>query len=313
MAINRRTLLAGTGTVAAAGAGYAVYRQAPPFFWKQLYNDISRSIPAAAHRPTPELWPDRGLHVAWLGHATTLVKMDGFTILIDPVFSDRCGLGVLVGTIGPKRLVKPAMTIQSLPKIDLVLLTHAHFDHWDMPSLKALASRNIPVVCARQTQDLLDVRSWQSAQELGWREKAQVGSLSLSGLEVRHWGARVRSDTYRGYNGYLIESGRYKVLFGGDSAITPLFKEARGTGPIDLAIMPIGAYNPWVNAHCNPEEAVAMANMAGAEHILPIHHQTFALGVEPVHEPIERLFNALGNHTERAVAYEIGMQWSLAT
>ena len=66
MAINRRTLIAGTGTVAAVGAGYAVYRQAPPFFWKQLYNDISRSIPAAAHRPTPELWPDRGLHVAWL-------------------------------------------------------------------------------------------------------------------------------------------------------------------------------------------------------------------------------------------------------
>lgn len=239
--------------------------------------------------------------------------MDGFTVLIDPVFSDRCGLNVLLGTIGPKRLVKPAMTIDSLPKIDLVLLTHAHFDHWDMPSLKALASRNIPVVCARQTQDLLDLPSWQSAQELGWREKAQIGPLSLRGLEVRHWGARVRSDTYRGYNGYLIASGRYKVLFGGDSAITPLFKEARGTGPINLAIMPIGAYNPWVNAHCNPEEAVAMANMAGAEHILPIHHQTFALGVEPVHEPIERFFGALGNHAHRAVAYEIGMQWSLAT
>ena len=297
--------------MAAFGAGYAAYRQAPPFFWKQLYSDLSRGVPAASHRPTPELWPDRGLHAAWLGHATTLVKIDGFTILTDPVFSDRCGIGVLFGTLGPKRLVSPAMDIASLPRIDLILLTHAHFDHWDLPSLKALASRNIPVVCARQTQDLLDVTRWQGAQELGWRESTQVGPLSLRGLEVRHWGARVRRDTYRGYNGYLVESGRYKVLFGGDSAVTPLFQEARATGKIDLAIMPIGAYNPWVNAHCNPEQAIAMADMAGAERIMPIHHQTFVRGVEPVNEPIERFFNALGNRTDRAVAHEIGAQWSL--
>ncbi len=272
---------------------------------------MSRSIPAAEHHPTPELWPDHGLHAAWLGHATTLLKIDGFTVLTDPVFSDRCGIDVLVGTIGPKRLVKPAMAIDQLPKIDLVLLTHAHFDHWDMPSLKALARLQIPVICARKTQDLLDTPKWKSVREIGWRETLQVGPLSVRGLEVRHWGARMRTDTFRGYNGYLLKLGRYKVLFGGDTAMTPLLQEARGARPVDLAVMPIGAYNPWTQAHCNPEEAVAMANMAGAERILPIHHQTFALGVEPVHEPIERFFGELGQNTERAVAYKIGMQVSL--
>ncbi len=311
MGISRRSLLGGTGTFAALGLGYAAYRQAPSFFWSQLYQDMKRSIPAASLHPTPELWPDTGLHAAWLGHATTLVKIDGFTILTDPVFSDRCGLDLLVGTIGPKRLVQPAMAIGKLPKIDLVLLTHAHFDHWDIPSLKALASQKIAVLCARQTQDLLDVPKWKSVREVGWRESVQLGPLSVRGLEVRHWGARVRTDTYRGYNGYLVESGRYRVLFGGDTAITALFKEARVQRPIDLAVMPIGAYNPWIHAHCNPEEAVAMANMAGAERIMPIHHQSFALGVEPVGEPIERFFGALGKNADRAVAYQIGMQASV--
>ena len=94
----------------------------------------------------------------------------------------------------------------------------------------------------------------------------------MKAFEVNHWGARVRTDTYRGFNGYVIEIGRRRILFGGDTALTDNFKSVRTSKPVDLAIMPIGAYDPWIRFHCNPEQAMSMANDAGAERILPVHH-----------------------------------------
>lgn len=297
-----------TGGIAAA-AGYLIYKQAPSFFWKQLATETFQAIAKPQHRPAIQTWSSGGLKVAWLGHSTTMIDMDGYRILTDPVFSDRCGLGIGLGTIGPKRMVAPALEVEELGRIDLVLLSHAHFDHWDTPSLKRLASKGTRVVCARQTSDLLNAERWQSVEELGWEERLQVGPISLRGIEVAHWGARVRSDTHRGYNGYVIEGAGKKVLFAGDTAMTNAFRKVRDGKPIDLGIMPIGAYNPWRAAHCNPEEALAMAGMAGVEHILPVHHQTFVLSREPVGEPIERFMTALGKDQDRAVAWEIGREW----
>lgn len=299
MAISRRTIFASAAPAALGLGAYAFYRQTP--------------AASASLRPQPEQWQPKGLHAAWLGHATTLIQIDGFTILTDPVFSPRCGIDLILGTLGPKRLVSPALTIGQLPKIDLILLSHAHFDHWDLPSLKALSNTNIPIICATQTQDLLNPSLWKSIKELGWRETTQVGPANIRAIEVKHWGARVRNDTYRGYNGYLIEAGNYKVLFSGDTAYTTHFQELRTAKPIDLAIMPIGAYNPWIANHCTPEQAIQMADWANAERIMPVHHQTFTLSSEPVHEPIERLFNKLGNNNQRAVAHQIGSQWSVIT
>lgn len=299
MAISRRTIFASAVPAALGFGAYAFYRQTP--------------AASAQLRPQPEQWQPKGLHAAWLGHATTLIRIDGFTILTDPVFSPRCGIDLIFGTLGPKRLVSPALTVEQLPKIDLILLSHAHFDHWDLPSLKALANTNIPIICARQTQDLLKPSLWKSIQELGWRERTQVGPANIRAIEVKHWGARIRNDTYRGYNGYLIEAGNYKVLFSGDTAYTTHFQELRSSNPIDLAIMPIGAYNPWIANHCTPEQAIQMADWANAERIMPVHHQTFTLSSEPLHEPIERLFNKLGNNNQRAVAHQIGSQWSVIT
>ena len=133
----------------------------------------------------------------------------------------------------------------------------------------------------------------------------------MSAFEVNHWGARIRTDTYRGYNGYLIESGRYRVVFGGDTAYTETFGKLPGAKAVDLAIMPVGAYDPWIHVHCNPEQALRMANDARAEHILPVHHQTFQLSREPVLEPVERLLAAVGPGQHRVVLKDIGQQWSL--
>ncbi len=251
------------------------------------------------------------MYAAWLGHSTVLLKLDGMTILTDPVLGNRVGLNVGPVTVGLKRLVAPAMRVHQLPRIDLVLLSHAHMDHFDIPTLRALENKNTAVVTAPQTSDLLRVERYAKVHELGWGERARVGEIGLRAFEVNHWGARMRSDTYRGYNGYLIETARYRVLFGGDTAATNAFRALRSLRRIDLAIMPVGAYNPWIRYHCTPEQAWQMGNDAGADFFLPVHHQTFQLSREPRLEPIERLYAAAGRQPERITVRSIGQETRL--
>ncbi len=135
------------------------------------------------------------------------------------------------------------------------------------------------------------------------------GSLLVKAFPVSHWGARLRFDDYRGYNGYVIESlgqERRRVIFAGDTALTDHFAELRDETPYDLVLMGIGAYQPWIRVHCNPEQAVAMADAAGARYILPIHHQTFKLSFEPFREPIKRFTAALIHTPERIALRQIG-------
>ncbi len=265
----------------------------------------------ALFRPRPEFWPDTGLCAAWLGHSSVLLKVDGVTILTDPVFSRRIGLNLGPLTIGMKRLIAPALELKETPRPDLILLSHAHMDHFDLPSLRRLESRETRVVTASGTSDLLRTRRYGEVRELSWNESAQIGEIRVKAFEVRHWGARMQTDTWRGYNGYLIETPRHRVIFGGDTAETDSFRSLRTSRRVDLAIMPVGAYNPWVRVHCNPEQAVRMANDAGAEFILPVHHQTFRLSQEPRMEPVERLSTALAKSPERLALQSIGQEFRL--
>ena len=288
--------------------GSWVYRTAPTFY-NRIRKDMQRDILPAPHRPDPRAWPDTGLHAAWLGHSTVLLKIDGITVLTDPMFSKRAGIGLGPMTLGIKRLVAPALAIAELPKLDVVLLSHAHMDHFDIPSLRRLESRGTTVVTSARTADLLRVRRYAAVHELGWDRRVQVGPVALRAFQVRHWGARMRTDTFRGYNGYTIEAGRYRVLFGGDTALTDSFRDVRGSRAFDLAIMPVGAYNPWIHAHCTPEQAWSMANQANTEFFLPVHHQTFALSREPYLEPIERVYGSAGNHAHRVAVSRIGQEF----
>jgi L-ascorbate metabolism protein UlaG (beta-lactamase superfamily) len=246
-----------------------------------------------------------------LGHSTVLLKVDGFTILTDPVFGPRVGLNFGPLTIGIKRLVDVAAPIKDLPPIDLVVLSHAHMDHFDLPTLRHLEHEQTRVVTAAHTADLLRAKRYAQVYELGWKETTQAGAARVSAFQVAHWGARMRSDVYRGYNGYIIDIGSRRIVFGGDTAYTDCFKQIRSTKRVDLAIMPIGAYDPWIRVHCNPEQAWAMAMDAGAEHVLPVHHQTFALSRESKLEPIERLLDAAGSEPDRVCLQEIGQEWTL--
>ena len=293
-----------------AGMGSWALRTAP-IFWERYSQDRKREVAPAPFRPNPRAWGDSGLHAAWLGHATTLLKIDGATILTDPVFSPRVGVNLGLATLGPKRFVAAALAISELPKIDLVLLSHAHFDHFDIRSLRRLEARGTAVITAARTSDLLRANRYGSVRELRWDERARVGPFEIRAFRVNHWGARMRSDTYRGYNGYVIEAGRYRVLFGGDTADTTLFRAVRTSRPYDLAIMPVGAYNPWIHYHCTPEQAWRMADEAGAELFLPVHHQTFPLSSEPLLEPIERVMDAAGNHPDRVTVQRVGQEFSI--
>lgn len=304
--MGRRAGVAGLGGLAA----FAV--QAAPVFWRRVSEDMKREVEKAPHSPRIDAWPSHGLHAAWIGHSTVMLSIDGFRILTDPVFSTRIGIRMGPVTMGLKRLVEPAAELFEIPAPDLILLSHAHMDHCDLPSLRKLENRETAVLTASNTSDLLRVKRYESVRELRWDETARVGPATIRAFQVNHWGARMRSDTYRGFNGYVIEAGQHRVVFGGDTAYTDSFKKLRAGRKVDLAIMPIGAYDPWIYAHCNPEEAWAMANDACAEFVLPVHHKTFQLSREPLTEPVERLLACAGSATERVCLREVGEEWHLA-
>jgi L-ascorbate metabolism protein UlaG (beta-lactamase superfamily) len=277
--------------------------------WREWTIESWRPIAPAFAKPDPLRWNDDQVTAAWIGHATVLINLFGINVLTDPVLFPRIGIRLPGFTIGPKRLTAPALQFQELPRIDLILLSHAHFDHFDLRTLHCF-DKDTSVITAPNTADLLRWTRLRDITELHWGEckslKIASGDITIRAFQVKHWGARTQRDTHRGYNGYLIERNGRRVLFAGDTALTDTFAELRKYGTIDIAIMSIGAYNPWIRNHCTPEQAIDMANAAGAQFIMPVHHQTFRLSFEPLREPIERFKAALRNQPERIALREIG-------
>lgn len=258
-------------------------------------------------RPDMTGWENCHLGALWIGHATVLLRIGGQTVLTDPVLANRIGLGLGFVTGGPARRVAPALRIAELPHLDLILLSHAHFDHLDRPTLARLP-RTTPVVTAGRTRDLIEDMGFADVTELNWGEDRRFGDLRVQAWEVRHWGARTFVDSHRQACAYIIEAGGRRVLFGGDTAVGPHFRAA---GKMDLAILGIGAYNPFIAAHATPEQAWKMAADVRADFVLPMHHSTFRLSHEPLGEPMERLRDVARRGMERVVASRIGEVWSL--
>ena len=268
---------------------------------------ISR-VPAAPHRPDPHSWADDRLTAAWLGHATVLLNLHGTRIVTDPALEPRVGIGRGRAKLGPRRLVGPALRTRELPPLDLVLLSHAHMDHTDLGTLRSMP-REVPVVVQEGNRDL--VRRFRRVEELAWGESTEVAGVTVESVEVRHWGARMVADRHRGYGGYLLTKGDRTVLFAGDTAYTDAFARIGEQAKVDLAILPIGAYDPWIANHASPEQAWSMFKSIGADYLLPVHHSTFRLSREPVEEPMQRLLAVAGAESWRVVAREIGASWAL--
>ena len=223
--------------------------------------------------------------ITWLGHAAFLVQLETANILIDPNWA------LWHGPV--KRLRHPTLFAHDLPEIDLVLITHAHFDHLHIPSLKRVANGQ-PVIVPRGVGSLLKRLDFGSITELDTWQSTTFRDLSITLTPARHWGARMIHDTHRHFGGYLIESADRTVFHCGDSAIFDGFKEIGDRADIDVALMPIGAYDAPSGrpVHMNPEEALDAFQMLDAGIMVPMHHDTFPLGGEPLHEPAQRLATA---------------------
>ncbi len=305
-----RYLLAALGTTAGLGSLWLGTSQRRGARWfRRILSDSRRSVAAAPVKPQPEQWSDNRITICWLGHATTLINFYGIHILTDPTFGERVGIPVGLGTAGPKRYIAPALQIHELPPIDVLLLSHAHMDHLDLPSLRKF-SPGTYTVTARSTSDLLKETRLNQVTELAWNDKgtfkSSKGELQIEAFEVKHWGQRWPSEKPRGYNGYVLRREGKAMIFGGDTANTPLFADIKSRGPFEAAIMPIAAYRPWITNHCTPEQAASMVNQAGARYIVPVHHQTFRLSEEPMNEPIERLEAAFQREPERIALRKVG-------
>lgn len=280
------------GTVALAVVAYAC---ASP--WR-------RPVPAPV-RPEPRSWAADGLTIAYVGHATVLIDFAGTRILTDPAFFSRIGVTLGPLTIGPTRVVRAALTPEELPPVDAVVVTHAHMDSLDRPSLRRM--RDAPVlVMPRRTRDLVDDLGFTRVVELGWGERVDAGGVTIEAIPVNHWGKRWPWENWRGYNGYLFTKGDRRVLFASDTAYAESFGVLARGPRIDVAMFGIGAYDPWIMNHADPEQAWRMFRATGACYLLPVHWDTFRLGKEPLGEAMARLLAAAGPDGDRVAIRHIG-------
>ncbi len=236
----------------------------------------------------PDLKPSE-IGITWIGHASFLIQTRGINILIDPNWAKW--LKVI------KRVKRPGIRLHDLPTIDLVLVTHAHFDHLDRGTLREVAEEQ-PIVVPFNVGNLVHDLGFKEVHELEYWQSYRYGPLKITMTPCHHWGARVLHDSHRGFGGYHIAAGDRSIFHCGDTAYFDGFKEIGERLPIELALMPIGAYDPpsGREVHMNPEEAVkAFLEMKGQK-LIPMHYGTFRLSYEPLHEPPERLMACAKEH-----------------
>lgn len=239
--------------------------------------------------------------VTWIGHATVLVQMAGQNILTDPHFSKRASP---VQWAGPRRVVPPGMAMDQLPAIDMVVISHDHYDALDEQSIVDLHAR--PGGDRTQFFVPLGLKAWfldrgiQRVVELDWWEAYEAPPLKVMAVPVQHWGKRsLFSENQNLWAGWVILSPGFRFFFVGDTGYCPHFKAiGKRLGPFDLAAIPIGAYAPrWFmrNHHVNPEEAVQIHRDIRSRKSVAIHWGTFILTDEPLDEPSQRLKKALSD------------------
>jgi L-ascorbate metabolism protein UlaG (beta-lactamase superfamily) len=229
----------------------------------------------------PEILPNQ-VGVTWIGHASFLIQTDRHAILIDPNWSKW--LKVV------KRLRHPGLNLEELPAIDLVLVTHAHFDHLDKKTLRAVAA-NQPIVVPEHVGELVKGIGFQKIYELQCWKSFQLDDIKITLTPSFHWGARLLHDQHRGFGGFLIEHGGRTIFHCGDSAYFSGFQEIGKKADITVALLPIGAYDTPTgrDVHMNPEEALQAFQELQAKILIPMHYGTFPLSYEPLEEPPQRL------------------------
>jgi L-ascorbate metabolism protein UlaG (beta-lactamase superfamily) len=267
-------------------------------------------MPVEARRP-PNSGPDEVV-VTLVGHATVLIQAPGANLLVDPMFSQRASP---LPFAGPRRVRAPGVPFDDLPTISLVLLSHNHYDHCDLPTLRLLERRFHPsVVTPVGNGPLLRSANLRHVLELDWWETTTAAPLPVTLTPAQHFSARGPFDRNHAlWGGFLIQAGALRIFHAGDSGYGPHFRQiSERLGPIDLALLPIGAYEPrWFmkDIHMDPAEAVQAHLDLVARQSLAIHFGTFQLTLEGIDEPVRQLTVALrerGVPAEHFPAREVG-------
>jgi L-ascorbate metabolism protein UlaG (beta-lactamase superfamily) len=266
----------------------------------EMFSGASRSRPP---RPVPLAQPPARasagpLSVTWLGHATALLEIDGYRLLTDPVWSERCSPSQ---TVGPQRLHPPPLPLEALPALDAVVISHDHYDHLDMDTVRAL-SRSQRCVFVAPLGVGAHLREWgipaRRIVELDWGSAYTIDDLTLTCTPARHFSGRFLSRNNTLWASWVVTGPQHRAYFGGDTGYTASFTDIGAQhGPFDLTLLPIGAYNKsWPDIHMNPEEAVQahhdLNGTDGGGVLVPIHWGTFRLAPHPWSEPADRLLEA---------------------
>jgi L-ascorbate metabolism protein UlaG (beta-lactamase superfamily) len=216
--------------------------------------------------------------ITWIGHASFLIQFTDLNVLIDPNFANWLFL--------LKRLKRAGMKLKDLPPIDLVLLTHAHFDHFHKPTLRKLPNPKIGIM-PRGVGDLARNLGFSRIIELEWWESFSQGDWKVTFTPSKHWGARTLHDQHRGYGGFILEHQGRKIYHAGDSAFFHGFEEIGRKFAPEIALLPIGAYHPetFRKVHMAPDQAVQAFKDLRAKFFVPMHFGTFKLSFEELDEP----------------------------
>ena len=238
----------------------------------------SAVTPLSGETHHPRFAVNGELAVTFIGHASFFVQIGGRSVLIDPNFARW--LFVL------KRLRRPGLRVRDLPPIDLVLVSHAHFD-------QTLRERGTApaIIVPSHVSDLVSDLGFSEIIEMDWWNNSRQGNLSITHVPSRHWGARILKDSHRGYGGFVLKAGKHSVYHAGDTAYFAGFREIGRRLSPELALLPIGAYNPpaFRNVHTNPADATRAFLDLNARWMVPMHYGTFRLSHEPMDEPLQLL------------------------
>tara|TARA_Y100001935_G_C17284806_1_gene499695 strand:+ start:107 stop:1108 length:1002 start_codon:yes stop_codon:yes gene_type:complete len=255
-------------------------------------------------------------YIAWIGHATFLIKLGDITIITDPIFSKNAGPLLF----GPKRYTKPALTLKEIPPIDLFLLTHNHYDHQDMMTIRRFPFKKAKVLVPLKLSKYFTNNGYKNVQEMDWYDQVTINDkMKITFLPAVHWSKRSLTDTNKTlWGNFLIEYNNKKILFACDTGIGNIYKELGSRyGPIDLTLINIGAYNfypimPYKDKstfHTNPEEALEIARDLRSKKVIGMHWGTFVLSLEPITEPPLRFkenASKYGYNQNEALIFNIG-------
>ena len=260
-------------------------------------------------------------YITWIGHATFLIKLGNTTIITDPVFSKNAGPLFF----GPKRFIEPALTLKEIPKTDLFLLTHNHYDHQDMRTIKSFPFKDSKVLLPLKLGKYFTRNGYRDVNEMDWYDEIKINDkLKVTFLPAVHWSKRSLTDTNKTlWGNFLIKYKDKKILFACDTGVGNIYKELGDKfGPIDLTLINIGAYNfyPMIPLkdksayHTNPEEALSIARDLKSKKAIGMHWGTFVLSLEPIMEPRKRFKDSAeqyGFKREDAIIFKIGEFQSL--